>query len=207
MALAASHHGLLPFAPAATPTPSRGHLRFRAARPLPRPARRICCQSINSANVLGASSTTSDEAIPVPVVQIDQDSDRDATIVQLSFGDHSGILLDTFLSYLPIIFPDIHCFPDSFKAINDEGMSMYQRPFMKGKLYIHFSVEFPDSLSLEQCKALEAVLPPKPVSQYTDMELDECEDTMPYDVNIKEEMRRRQQQHQEAYDEETMCQA
>jgi len=95
MALAASHHGLLPFAPAATPTPSRGHLRFRAARPLPRPARRICCQSINSANVLGASSTTSDEAVPVPVVQIDQDSDRDATIVQLSFGDRLGALLDT----------------------------------------------------------------------------------------------------------------
>ncbi|ONM62453.1 ACT domain-containing protein ACR12 [Zea mays] len=95
MALAASHHGLLPFAPAATPTPSRWHLRFRAARPLPRPARRICCQSINSANVLGVSSTTSDEAVPVPVVQIDQDSDRDATIVQLSFGDRLGALLDT----------------------------------------------------------------------------------------------------------------
>ncbi|PWZ07959.1 DnaJ 2 [Zea mays] len=92
--------------------------------------------------------------------------------------------------------------PDSFKAINDEGMPMYQRPFIKGKLYIHFSVEFSDSLSPEQCKALEVVLPPKPVSQYTDMELDECEDTMPYDVNIEEEMRRRQQQHQEAYDED-----
>ncbi|PWZ38562.1 DnaJ [Zea mays] len=92
--------------------------------------------------------------------------------------------------------------PDSFKAINDEGMPMYQRPFIKGKLYIHFSVEFLDSLSPEQCKALEAVLPPKPVSQYTDMELDECEETMPYDVNIEEEMRRRQQQHQEAYDED-----
>ncbi|ONM19663.1 DnaJ 2 [Zea mays] len=91
--------------------------------------------------------------------------------------------------------------PDSFKAINDEGMPMYQRPFMKGKLYIHFSVEFPDSLSLEQCKALEAVLPPKPISQYTDMELDECEETMPYDVNIEEEMQRRRQ-HQEAYDED-----
>uniref|UniRef100_A0A804MS65 Chaperone protein dnaJ 3 n=1 Tax=Zea mays TaxID=4577 RepID=A0A804MS65_MAIZE len=91
---------------------------------------------------------------------------------------------------------------DSFKAINDEGMPMYQRPFMKGKLYIHFSVEFSDLLSSEQCKALEVVLPPKPVSQYTDMELDECEDTMPYDVNIEEEMRRRQQQHQEAYDED-----
>jgi DnaJ homolog subfamily A member 2 len=81
-------------------------------------------------------------------------------------------------------------------------MPMYQWPFMKGKLYIHFLVEFPDSLSPEQCKALEVVLPPKPVSQYTDMELDECEETMPYDVNIKEEMRRRQQQHQEAYDED-----
>ncbi|XP_008661261.1 dnaJ protein homolog 2 [Zea mays] len=92
--------------------------------------------------------------------------------------------------------------PGSFKTINDEGMPMYQWPFMKGKLYIHFSVEFPDSLSPEQCKALEVVLPPKPVSQYTDMELDECEETMPYDVNIKEEMRRRQQQHQEAYDED-----
>jgi DnaJ homolog subfamily A member 2 len=91
---------------------------------------------------------------------------------------------------------------DSFKAINDEGMPMYQRPFMKGKLYIHFSVEFPDSLSMEQCKALEAVLPPKPVLQYTDMELDECEETMPYDVNMEEELRRRQQQHQEAYDDD-----
>ena len=95
-----------------------------------------------------------------------------------------------------------YTYADSFKAINDEGMPMYQRPFMKGKLYIHFSVEFPDSLNPEQCKALEAVLPPKPASQYTDMELDECEETMPYDVNIEEELRRRQQQHQEAYDED-----
>ncbi|MCA0763380.1 hypothetical protein KUO11_24115, partial [Vibrio vulnificus] len=49
--------------------------------------------------------------------------------------------------------------PDSFKAINDEGMPMYQRPIMRGKLYIHFSVDFPDSLSPDQSKALEAVLP------------------------------------------------
>ncbi|OEL33867.1 ACT domain-containing protein ACR12, partial [Dichanthelium oligosanthes] len=44
---------------------------------------------------LGASSMEPDEAIPVPVVMIDQDSDRDATIVQLSFGDRLGALLDT----------------------------------------------------------------------------------------------------------------
>ncbi|KAK1263202.1 hypothetical protein QJS04_geneDACA009377 [Acorus gramineus] len=93
--------------------------------------------------------------------------------------------------------------PDQFKAINDEGMPMYQRPFMRGKLYIHFTVEFPESLLPEQCKALEVVLPPRTSSQLTDMELDECEETTLHDVNIEEEMRRKQQaQAQEAYDED-----
>jgi hypothetical protein len=45
--------------------------------------------------MLGASSSKSDEAVPVPVVMIDQESDRDSTIVQLSFGDRLGALLDT----------------------------------------------------------------------------------------------------------------
>ncbi|MBA0596205.1 hypothetical protein Gorai_013036 [Gossypium raimondii] len=93
--------------------------------------------------------------------------------------------------------------PDQFKAINDEGMAMYQRPFMRGKLYIHFTVDFPDSLAPEQCKALEAVLPPRTSVQLTDMELDECEETTLYDVNIEEEMRRKQAQAaQEAYEED-----
>ncbi|KAK6138222.1 hypothetical protein DH2020_028056 [Rehmannia glutinosa] len=92
--------------------------------------------------------------------------------------------------------------PDSFKAINDEGMPMYQRPFMKGKLYIHFNVEFPDSLSPDQVEALSKILPPKPQSQLTDMELDECEETTLHDVNIEDEMRRKQAQRQEAYDED-----
>ena len=74
---------------------------------------------------------------------------------------------------------------------------------MKGKLYIHFNVEFPDSVSPDQVKALGAVLPPKPSSQLTDMELDECEETTLHDVNMKEEMRRKQQhQYHEAYDED-----
>lgn len=79
---------------------------------------------------------------------------------------------------------------------------MYQRPFMRGKLYIHFSVDFPESLSSDQCKALEAVLPPRASPQMTDMELDECEETTLHDVNIEDEMRRKQAQAQEAYDED-----
>ncbi|PHU03537.1 Chaperone protein dnaJ 3 [Capsicum chinense] len=92
--------------------------------------------------------------------------------------------------------------PDQFKTINDEGMPVYQRPFMKGKLYIHFIVEFPDSLSPEQVQALEAILPARPKSQYSDMELDECEETTLHDVNMEEEMRRKQAAQQEAYDED-----
>lgn len=78
---------------------------------------------------------------------------------------------------------------------------MYQRPFMRGKLYIHFNVEFPDSLSPDQVKELEKILPPRPLSQLTDMELDDCEETTLHDVNIEEEMRRKHAQaRSEAYD-------
>lgn len=94
---------------------------------------------------------------------------------------------------------------DQYKAINDEGMPHHQRPFMKGKLYIHFDVEFPESgiLSPDQCKALESILPQKRSKQISAMEVDEAEETTLYDVNIEEEMRRKQQQQQhEAYDED-----
>lgn len=79
---------------------------------------------------------------------------------------------------------------------------MYQRPFMKGKLYIHFTVDFPESLSPEQVEALQRVLPQKLASQLTEMELDECEETTLHDVNMEEEMRRKQQAQAEAYDED-----
>ncbi|XP_078437010.1 dnaJ protein homolog 2-like [Wolffia australiana] len=94
--------------------------------------------------------------------------------------------------------------PDQFKAINDEGMPIYQRPFMRGKLYVHFNVEFPDYLTSEQGKALAEILPkPKASTQLSDMELDECEETTLHTVNIEEEMRRKQQQQaQEAYEED-----
>ncbi|KAL2892519.1 Chaperone protein dnaJ A6 [Bienertia sinuspersici] len=93
--------------------------------------------------------------------------------------------------------------PDQYKAINDEGMPQYQKPFMKGRLYVHFSVEFPDSLPLELSQALEKILPSKPRKKVSEMELEACEETTLHDVNIEEEMKRKQQQRvQEAYDED-----
>jgi hypothetical protein len=38
----------------------------------------------------------------MPVVLIDQDSDPDATIVQLSFGDRLGALLDTVKMFITL---------------------------------------------------------------------------------------------------------
>ncbi|KAH8487795.1 hypothetical protein H0E87_023745 [Populus deltoides] len=65
------------------------------------------------------------------------------------------------------------------KAINDEGRLHYLRPFMKGKPYIRFNVEFPDSGSLSP---------------------QQCKETIMHDVNMEEE--KRQHQQQEAYDED-----
>ncbi|KAJ6337979.1 hypothetical protein OIU76_007621 [Salix suchowensis] len=96
--------------------------------------------------------------------------------------------------------------PGQYKAINDEGMPHHHRPFMRGKLYIHFNVAFPDSgtLSPEQCRTLETILPPRQSKNLSEMEIDNCEETIMHDVNMEEEKRRKQQQRhqQEAYDED-----
>ncbi|KAL3581262.1 hypothetical protein D5086_015594 [Populus alba] len=55
-----------------------------------------------SANDLNASASSTSlkpeqdaDGVPIPVVLIDQDSDSESTIVQLSFGDRLGALIDT----------------------------------------------------------------------------------------------------------------
>jgi len=37
------------------------------------------------------------DTIPTPIVIIDQDSDPDATVVEITFGDRLGALLDTVI--------------------------------------------------------------------------------------------------------------
>ncbi|KAJ1686273.1 hypothetical protein LUZ63_017663 [Rhynchospora breviuscula] len=61
----------------------------------PKDTIRIHSQPNNSADLLASSSTEENDSVPMPVVLIDQDSDPDATIVQLSFGDRLGALFDT----------------------------------------------------------------------------------------------------------------
>ncbi|KAL4315187.1 hypothetical protein AHAS_Ahas15G0160000 [Arachis hypogaea] len=57
-------------------------------------------------------------------------------------------------------------------------------------------MDFPDSgfLFPNQWQLLETILSQKFNKQLTDIELDECEETTLHDVNIKDQMRRKQQQ-------------
>lgn len=54
--------------------------------------------------------------------------------------------------------------PDSVKMIQGEGMPYHGSPFSKGRLFVHFRVDFPASVSNDMCSALLAALPKaKPV--------------------------------------------
>ncbi|PWA44387.1 chaperone DnaJ [Artemisia annua] len=95
--------------------------------------------------------------------------------------------------------------PDSYKGINDEGMPQHGRPFMKGKLVIHFNVAFPETnvLTPEKCKILETILPGGASTSSSEMATDDCEETILRDVNMEEELRRKERQRQqEAYDDD-----
>ncbi|KAK6135918.1 hypothetical protein DH2020_030336 [Rehmannia glutinosa] len=56
------------------------------------------CASVDGVDSVGSMSLKSElenDYVPMPIVLIDQDSDPDATIVQVSFGDRLGALIDT----------------------------------------------------------------------------------------------------------------
>jgi DnaJ homolog subfamily A member 2 len=79
--------------------------------------------------------------------------------------------------------------PDCFKCINEEGMPVHGRSYLKGNMYIQFDVEFPDSLEPEQVAALQSVFPS---SSNGVMDSDDTEDVSLSSVsNIQEELKSR----------------
>lgn len=49
--------------------------------------------------------------------------------------------------------------PDAVKMIQGEGMPYHGSPFTKGRLFIHFRVDFPATVSSDMCNSLLAALP------------------------------------------------
>ncbi|KAK3228492.1 hypothetical protein Dsin_000373 [Dipteronia sinensis] len=100
--------------------------------------------SNNGANVVSSTSPLKSEQgadydVPMPIVLIDQDSDAEATIVQLSFGDRLGALIDTMNALKDLGF-------DVAKGtVNTEG-SVIQTKFFITRLDTGRKVEDPDML-------------------------------------------------------------
>ncbi|KAJ4720594.1 ACT domain-containing protein [Melia azedarach] len=84
-------------------------------------------------------SEPDDDSVPMPIVLIDQDSDSDATIVQLSFGDRLGALIDT-INALKELGLDV-----SKGTVNTEG-PVTQTKFFITRFDTGRKVEDPDLL-------------------------------------------------------------
>ncbi|CAF2360503.1 unnamed protein product, partial [Brassica napus] len=80
-----------------------------------------------------------DDIVPMPMVLIDQDADPEATIVQLSFGDRLGALIDTMRALKDLGLDVIK------GTVSTEG-SVKQTKFSITKLDTGRKVEDPDSL-------------------------------------------------------------
>ncbi|XP_015876368.2 ACT domain-containing protein ACR12 isoform X1 [Ziziphus jujuba] len=98
--------------------------------------------SSNGLNAVGSTSLKSDQDadyVPMPIVMIDQDSDSDATIAQLSFGDRLGALIDTMRA-LKDLGLDV-----AKGTVTTEG-SVKQTKFFITRLDTGRKVEDPDTL-------------------------------------------------------------
>ncbi|KAD4584024.1 hypothetical protein E3N88_21625 [Mikania micrantha] len=93
--------------------------------------------SVDGVDSLGISSLDAD--IPTPIVLIDQDSDPSATIVQVSFGDRLGALIDT-MKALKDLGLDV-----AKGTVTTEG-SVIQTKFFITRLSSGRKVEDPDLL-------------------------------------------------------------
>ncbi|XP_054821275.1 ACT domain-containing protein ACR12 isoform X2 [Prosopis cineraria] len=92
-------------------------------------------------NSVGSASVSDEnlDNVPMPIVLIDQDSDSDATIVQISFGDRLGALVDT-IKALKELGLDV-----SKGTVSTEG-SVKQTKFFITQLDTGRKVEDPDML-------------------------------------------------------------
>uniref|UniRef100_A0A7S4IEX5 Uncharacterized protein n=1 Tax=Vannella robusta TaxID=1487602 RepID=A0A7S4IEX5_9EUKA len=89
----------------------------------------------------------------------------------------------------------------SIRVINNEGMPQHRNPFIKGNLFIKFSVKWPKSgsLSKKQIQALEEALPAKKTLDNIPMDVEEVS-LEPYDENRHE--RNSSHGYREAYEED-----
>ncbi|KAL8092209.1 ACT domain-containing protein ACR12 isoform X1 [Apium graveolens] len=102
----------------------------------------IYCASVDGVDSVSSTSLKSEldaDYVPMPIVHIDQDSDSDATMVQVSFGDRLGALIDTMKSLKDLGLDVVK------GTVSTEG-SVTQTKFLITRLETGRKVEDPDLL-------------------------------------------------------------
>ncbi|KAB7506344.1 DnaJ-like protein subfamily A member 1 [Armadillidium nasatum] len=79
------------------------------------------------------------------------------------------------------------------KCVMGEGMPQYRNPFEKGRLVIHFQVDFPTKIPVDRIPQLEKILPPRPEVIIPD-EAEECQ-LIEVEASYERNRRRRHQDH------------
>ena len=82
--------------------------------------------------------------------------------------------------------------PDAWMCVREEGMPIQGRPYEKGNLYIHFTVEFPDTVTEAQVAALRSAFGPATngVAPMDAEHVEEVSLTVVKDIETEVKMRR-----------------
>ena len=96
------------------------------------------------------------DTVPTPIVIIDQDSDPDATVVEITFGDRLGALLDTVSIYLnksigaPSFYTSLYSTDTSIECVftvlcvstQFQSMSMFHNIYTALHMYVSISISY-----------------------------------------------------------------
>eukprot|EP01025_Chloroclados_australasicus_P054547 TRINITY_DN646_c0_g1_i2.p1 TRINITY_DN646_c0_g1~~TRINITY_DN646_c0_g1_i2.p1 ORF type:complete len:448 (-),score=57.78 TRINITY_DN646_c0_g1_i2:409-1752(-) len=85
--------------------------------------------------------------------------------------------------------------PDQWMCIKDEGMPVHGSPLTRGNLYIHFIVNFPDTLTPPQMQSIRSILSGPSDSRQNGINKEDAEDVeMLHVADMEEELKVRQQE-------------
>lgn len=102
--------------------------------------RMVCRAAGDSAGVVASVESETTEEEPKPIVLIDQESDAEATIVEISFGDRLGALLDTIKALKDLGLNVIR------GIVTTEGPNLRRKKFLVTRLDNNKKVEDPELL-------------------------------------------------------------
>lgn len=88
--------------------------------------------------------------------------------------------------------------PGDIKCILNEGMPRYKNPFEKGRLLVHFLVQFPGRIDPSRVAQIEDALPARPCVHITE----DAEEALLMDIDQESEQSQRHRAYRQVYEED-----